>query len=337
MKKMIVLLFSSLVLLVASSASFAVNDIATRFLASLDETQKEKALLKQDAEVRTEWHFFPPSMFDREGIPLKELNTQQVALLHELLQEYLSESGYKKAMGAIEVEGILRDLTGDSVFRDTGRYYTTFYGEPSTSKPWSWGFEGHHVSLNFTVDGGEVTYVPMFYGASPGIVMTGPRKGHRSLANEEDLGLKLINLLDSKQQKQATIKGDTFGDIVSLNRSEVSPFDPAGIKVSDMNPIQQTLLFQLVNEYISSVPEKAAKLRMEKIKAEALDEIYFAWAGAKALGKAHYYRIQGKSFLIEFDNSQNNANHIHVVWRDFKGDFGRDLIKEHYHNADHHH
>lgn len=333
MKQFIILTFFILI----SNTSLAGSDIATRFLDALDSDQRLKALLKQDSEKRTEWHFFPPTMFEREGIPLKELNAVQTKLLHELLQTYLSESGYKKAMGAIEIEGILRDLTKDPVFRDTGRYHTTFYGEPTSDKPWSWGFEGHHVSLNFTVDGENVSYVPMFYGANPGIVTEGPKKGHRSLVNEEDLGLELINMLDKQQQKQAIFNASTFNDIISLNSSEVSPMAPVGLKVSAMKPAQQALLFRLVNEYISSVPQKAAKERMNKITAEALDNIYFGWAGAKKLGKAHYYRIQGKSFLIEFDNSQNNANHIHVVWRDFKGDFGRDLIREHYHTSSHHH
>ncbi|NJB69876.1 hypothetical protein GGR42_000338 [Saonia flava] len=316
------------------------DDIATRFLNSLDENQRAKTLLKQDDSVRTDWHFFPSTMFNREGIQLKELKENQKELVHELLQTYLSESGYKKTMGVIELEGILGDLTNDRVYRDTGRYYTTFYGEPNTEKPWSWSFEGHHVSLNFTTDGDKITYVPLFYGANPAVVMEGPRKGHRSLVNEEDLGLQLINLLSAEQQEKAIIQEEgTFNDILSFNKAEISPLKVEGIPATEMDAVQQKLLFTLINEYISSVPDKIAVERGTKMEEEELVDIYFAWAGAKemGLGKPHYYRIQGKNFLIEFDNSQNNANHIHAVWRDFNGDFGRNLIKEHYHNSDHHH
>ncbi|PCJ97101.1 MAG: hypothetical protein COA50_05540 [Flavobacteriaceae bacterium] len=315
----------------------ATDDIATRFLNALDAGQKTKALLKQNDSLRSDWHFFPWTMFKREGIPLNELTDSQKELVHELLQTYLSKSGYDKTMGAIEVEGILGDLTNDREYRNTGKYYTTFYGEPNTSEPWSWAFEGHHVSLNFTIDGDEVSYVPMFFGANPGIVMEGPRKGRRSLVKEEDLGLELINLLDAQQQETAIIQDTTFNDILSLNKTEINHLGNEGLAVSSMTAIQQKLLFQLVNEYLSSAPAKIAVVRGTKIEAEELGDIYFAWAGAKALGEAHYYRIQGKTFLIEFDNSQNGANHIHAVWRDYNGDFGRDLIKEHYHNSDHHH
>lgn len=341
--KHIIALFACAILLNTSCAQkkketpVASDDIATRFLSSLDTDQKAKALLKQNDSLRTDWHFFPSTMFDREGIPLKELSDTQKELVHELLQTYLSKSGYDKAMGAIEVEGILGDLTNDHVFRDTGRYYTTFYGEPNSEKPWSWAFEGHHVSLNFTIAGDEVTYVPMFYGANPAIVMEGPSKGHRSLVNEEDLGLKLINLLDETQQEKAIIQDSTYNDILSLNKTEISPFSTEGLPVTDMTTVQQKVLFQLVNEYISSAPDKVAVERGAKIESEEIGDIYFAWAGVTELGGAHYYRIQGKTFLIEFDNSQNGANHIHAVWRDFNGDFGRNLIKEHYHTTNHDH
>ncbi len=306
------------------------ESLALEFLNSLNSVQKEKAIVGFEDENRTRWHYFPSTMYHREGIPLKELDANQKKLLHNLLQAYLSEKGYKKATDAIEFEGILRDLTNDPVFRDAELYYVTFYGKPTNDKPWGWGFEGHHLSLNFTINGDHITYVPLFYGSSPAIVLSGPQKGRRALKNEEDMGLKLINILNADQRKKAIINDVAFKDILSGNKSEISPFKNEGISISEMNSEQQELIIQLIYEYISSMPSELANSRMKNIKSEEIENIYFAWAGNTELRKPHYYRIQGKTFLIELDNTQNNANHIHVVWRDFDGDFGRNLIKEHY-------
>lgn len=311
--------------------------LASKLLNSMDAAQKEKALLKQDDERRTQWHFFPPSMFKREGITLNELNDEQKELFHQLLHQYLSETGYAKTMNVFTLEGVLRELSGDPVYRDPGNYFLTFYGEPNDETPWSWSFEGHHVSLNFTADGDKVSYVPLFFGANPAIVREGSQKGHRSLVNEEDMGLKLINLLTPKQQKVAIVMPEgTYNDIRSLNKSEIDPFPIEGLAVSEMDPVQQKLLFGLIKEYISAVPREVAEIRLGNVQSEDLKDIHFVWAGGKELGKKHYYRIQGKTFLIEFDNSQNDANHIHAVWRDYDGDFGRDLIREHYATSAHH-
>lgn len=306
------------------------------FISSLNPEQKDKALLALDDPKKEDWHFFPSTMFEREGIPLKELNSEQKEKLHSLLQSVLSKSGYEKTLEVIELENVLKELSGDSVMRDSEKYFTTFYGNPMTDDLWSMSFEGHHISLNFTVSGDEVIASPRFWGANPAMIPDGPRKGERTLAIEEDLGFALINSMDEDQLKKAVFQEKSFRDIVTLNLPKISPLEPVGVSYNEMSPDQQKKLIKLINQYIDTMPSKTAKARRKQLLAEDLSSLYFGWVGAKELGAAHYYRVQGKTFLIEFDNSQNNANHIHTVWRDFDGDFGRDLIKEHYEESHSH-
>jgi len=183
---------------------------------------------------------------------------------------------------------------------------------------------------------------PRFLGANPATVKEGSRIGERTLAKEDNLGLELINSCSAEQKEKAIFKNETFNDIVTKNSAQVDPLNPVGIKMKELNSSQQIILLQIIDEYLATMPEELANARLKKMKTEETDDIRFAWAGATKPGQGHYYRIQGLSFLIEFDNTQsdysrNKANHIHSVWRDFDGDFGRDLIREHYQSSDHHH
>lgn len=309
---------------------------AVNFLNSLNHDQRNKAQLPFDDLSKSTWHFIPSSMWPRKGIELTELDNNQKKLLHLLLQSSLSESGYKKTMKIMNLENVLLEISGDSIMRNPDKYSVAFYGNPEKDSLWSWSFEGHHLSLNFTILNGNTSIAPRFLGSSPATITSGSRKGERTLDKEEDLGFELINSLSIKQRKIAIIQEKAFPGIVTKNSIEVDPLYPVGIKYVELNRSQQLVFLKLLNEYLSTLPEKEAKKRMEKLKNEEMNEVRFGWAGATISGEGHYYRIQGKSFLIEFDNSQNNANHIHTVWRDFDGDFGRDLIKEHYKNSDHH-
>jgi hypothetical protein len=316
--------------------SFLADDPAVKFLNSLNQTQRDKAQLPLDDMSRTDWHFIPGSMFPRAGIQLNEINSTQKELLNDLLQSFLSQTGYLKTKKIIDLENVLLEITGDSVMRDPGKYFVAFYGKPGIDSLWAWSFEGHHLSLNFTVHNGIATIAPRFIGASPATIHSGTRKGERTLDKEEDLGLQLINSLTGEQRKLAIFQQKPFSGIVTANSIEVGQLNPVGIKFNELNPDQQLIFLNLLNEYLSTVPTELAEKRMESIKKEEMDAVKFGWAGATVSGEGHYYRIQGKSFLIEFDNTQSNANHIHTVWRDFNGDFGRDLIREHYENSDHH-
>jgi hypothetical protein len=331
MKNLTILFLVILCISTSYSQSSKTEKVANQFLKSLSDSQKQKAIVSFEDDTRTKWHFFPSTMYSREGIPLKELDVDQKELLQKLLRTYLSVSGYNKTNDAIEAEGILNELENNSDMRDTGLYYVTFYGTPNKKKPWGWGFEGHHLSLNFTVNGDNISYVPMFYGASPAIY-----KDKRFLKNEEDIALKLVNSLDKEQRAKAITSNTPYDDIVSGNKSNISPLKTEGLSASEMNDVQRSILLQLIHQYISSMPEHLTNARIKMIEAEEIHDIYFSWAGLTELKKPHYYKIQGKSFLIELDNTQNNANHIHSVWRNFDGDFGRDLIKEHYENSNHH-
>ena len=313
------------------------TDQASTFLDSLNKEQRNKAQLSFDTSSKYDWHYLPATMYPRAGIALYELNSAQKKLFFTLLQSSLSETGFAKTQQIISLENVLAEISGDKVRRDPEKYYTAFYGNPAKDSLWSWSFQGHHISLNFAVLNGKTSIAPRFMGANPAIVMEGSRKGERTLDKEDDLGLELINSCSAEQKQKAIFNQKSFNDIVTTNSAEVGPLQPIGIKMKDLNDSQQTILLHLIDEYLATMPKNLAAKRMKNLKKEETNEIRFAWAGATLLGKGHYYRIQGKSFLVEFDNTQNHANHIHSVWRDFDGDFGRDLIREHYQSSGHHH
>ncbi|MFH4968145.1 DUF3500 domain-containing protein [Gaetbulibacter sp. M240] len=309
---------------------------AITFLNALSQDQRSMMMLEFNDLSKSNWHYIPATSRPRKGIRLNELNDNQKKLAFNLIQASLSEAGYKKVQKIIDLENVLREISGDTVRRDPDKYALAFYGNPEKDSLWSWSFEGHHISLNFTILNDKTTLAPRFFGANPAIVLSGSRKGERTLHNEEDLGYKLINALSDEQRKLAIFRANTFSDIVTKNSAEVIPLSPAGIPYDALNSSQQEIFQNLIMEYLSTVKENLAVKRMQQLKREELNDIRFGWAGSLNRGEPHYYRIQGKSFLIEFDNTQNNANHIHTVWRDFNGDFGRDLIKEHYETSDHH-
>ncbi|WP_455169867.1 DUF3500 domain-containing protein [Aegicerativicinus sediminis] len=335
MKKIVLvtlLVFGSILMAVTSFG----NNPAVDFLNSLNQVQRNKAQMLLNDGSRTEWHFIPSSMFPRSGIQLSELNADQKSKLDELLKTFLSETGYAKTKKIIGLENVLLEISGDSIMRNPESYSVAIYGNPETDNLWAFSFEGHHISLNFTILNGKVEIAPRFFGANPARILSGPREGERTLHLEEDLGFELINSLNEEQKNLAIFQQEPFIDIVSGKSTEVEPLSPVGIRYGQLNRNQQLIFLKLVDEYLSTMPTDLAEKRMNSIKEEELNDVRFGWAGATTPGKGHYYRIQGKSFLIEFDNVQNNANHIHTVWRDFDGDFGRDIIREHYKNSDHH-
>lgn len=309
---------------------------AVDFLKSLTEAQRNKTQMPFNNESKMLWHYIPSSMFPRAGIQLNELDSNQKSKLDELLKSFLSETGYKKTMKIIDLENILLEMSGDSIMRNPESYSVAFYGNPEKDSIWACSFEGHHVSLNFTIHDGKVENAPRFFGANPAKIPSGPREGERTLQKEEDFAFELINSLSEEQREMAIFQQEPFFDIVTGKSAEVEPLSPVGIMYGQLNRNQQLIFLKLLDEYLSTIPAEQAEKRMNNIKNEELNEVRFGWAGATVLGEGHYYRIQGKTFLIEFDNVQNKANHIHTVWRDFDGDFGRNLIREHYEKSHHH-
>jgi hypothetical protein len=224
----------------------------------------------------------------------------------------------------------------DNTNRIAENYLVTFYGTPGKSSEWGWKFSGHHVALNFTVINDTVAFAPFFFGADPAVVQQGAKKGFRAIKEEEDLALELINSFTTEQKGKVIFQRRPFADIVTTNSRQVTPLAPVGILLSEMSEAQYELGKRLIRCYLSSMPSPIAEMRMKKIAKEDMDSLRFGWAGATEPDKPHYYRIQGKTFLIEFDNAESNGNHIHLVWRDFNGDFGADLLKEHYQHSNHH-
>lgn len=325
-----------LLMVLLLSFSYHKSKHVVKFLDVLNKQQVEKVMLPFDDTSRLSWHFLPSTMYPREGITLKELNEEQKIVFFKMLQRFLSESGYNKTKRIIDLENVLVELGGDPEFRDAGAYFIAIYGNPRKDNIWAWSFEGHHVSLNFTVVNDKITASPRFFGANPAIIKSGNRKGERTLHREEKLAYMLVNSLDEKQRKKAVFTDVAYNDIITFHDSKVKPLKSEGVKVSALNDKQKDKLKAIIYEYLSSLPESLAHAREIQIHNEEFNQLRFAWAGSTEKGEPHYYRIQGKTFLIELDNTQNNANHIHCVWRDFDGDFGRDLIKEHYKNSGHH-
>lgn len=309
---------------------------AIRFLNSLDEQQLFNAQKPFNYSYKENWHYVPASILPRGGLSLANMTAHQKDLIHELLSVSLSEVGYNKIKRIIELESVLREIQGDSVMRDPDNYIVRFFGNPKKDSLWSWSFQGHHLSLFFTTLNNKTTIAPRFMGASPAMIKEGPRKGERTLEKEEDLGLELINSLSDGQRQSAIFKQNPFFDIVTKNSIEVGPLSPVGIRYEQLNIEQKSILLKLIDEYLSVMPKEVADKRIKLLMDEELNDIRFGWAGGTSRGIGHYYRIQGKSFLVEYDNTQGKANHIHTVWRDFDGDFGRDLIREHYLNSNHH-
>jgi hypothetical protein len=332
------LVAGTLALLVAVAAAAdrspaAMADAANAFLKGLSPEQRSQAAFAFDSDERLKFHFIPTEMFARKGLTIQAMNQAQRKLAHDLLRSALSDRGYKTAAAIMDLETILGAIertTGGKLIRDPERYYFSVFGTPSANGAWGWRAEGHHVSLNVTVVNGRfVATSPMFFGSNPAEVPDGEKKGLRILGSEEDAARTLLTALDAGQRAKAVISPTAPNDIATMNSLDIQPLSPAGIVAADLNPSQRGLLQRLIDVYVSSMAADLAADRQARIKGAGFDKIAFAWAGEAERGKRHYYRVQGPTFLIEFDNTQNNANHVHSVWRDFQGDFGRDLLREH--------
>ena len=323
----------------AERSSSAMADSATAFLASLTPEQRQKAVFPFASDERTHWNFIPTEAFPRNGLTVKEMTEAQRGLAHNLMKAGLSQRGYMTATAIMQLEDVLgtleqRDRDGgrqaEGFRRDPVRYFFSVFGTPSKTQTWGWRVEGHHVSLHFTVANGTlVASSPSFFGSNPAEVLDGPRKGTRILAAEEDTARALLMALDSTQRTQAVINGVAPNEMVTTNKLAITPLSPVGIQASAMTAPQRELLMKVIDVYAGFMADDLAADRLARLKKAGLEKIAFAWAGEAERGKKHYYRIQGPTFLIEYDNTQNNGNHIHSIWRDFTNDFGRDLLREH--------
>jgi hypothetical protein len=313
------------------SASSMAN-AANKFLAALSPELRQQATFPVNSEELTRWHYVPAQQFPRNGVPIRAMNEAQRALAHELLKTGLSQRGYTQATTImVDLETILKAIENGSAMRDPEQYCFSIFGTPAAKGVWGWRVNGHHLSLHFNVGNGSVVAsAPTFFGSNPAEVrVEGPKKGLRVLGDREDTARALMEALDATQRTTATIEAVAPNDIVTRTAAKVDPLSPTGLGASSMTPKQRELLMAIIETYTSSMAADIASERLAELRKAGLEKIAFAWAGETERGKKHYYRIQGPTFLIEYDNTQNDGNHIHSVWRDFDGDFGRDLLREH--------
>ena len=359
---------------------------AREFLALLEPAQRARVLRPlADDEERRHWNYAPMA---REGLPLLAMTPLQQQAANRLAATGLSRSGYVTAAVIMGLENVLDAAeawsggrlgvdVGSERWRDPLLYFVTIFGDPD-GEAWSWRFEGHHVSLHYTVEGDSIVAPnPTFFGANPAAAPFGGAGRLRPLAAEEDLARDFLHALDESQRSVALISTAAPPDIVQSNRPRVEegalpiptrrlmglPSDPAwderaraeraglgfgpeqeaalrysatpgGLPAQDLRGSQRGLLEALVALYLDRLPDELAESQQEALAAGALAQMHFAWAGGAQPGEPHYYRLQGPRFLVEYDCTQNGANHIHAVWRDPEGDFGEDLLARHY--GEHH-
>jgi hypothetical protein len=297
---------------------------ADRFLDSLSKPQTEQAVFGFDSPERLNWHFIPR---ERKGIPLKDLTPEQRALAFGLISTGTGGGGFLKATTIMSLEQILKEMEqGKGPVRDPERYFLTIFGTPADQGKWGWRVEGHHLSLNFVLDGGKVVAAtPSFFGSNPAEVRQGPRQGLRTLADREDTALRLVQALDGNQKKTAIVSPEAPREIRAAGTPQ-PPTDAApGISYSELNADQKALLRALVESYSSDMPDEVARAWLDEIRQAGPEGVKFSWSGPADRSQPHAYRVQGPTFLIEFNNTQNNANHIHSVWRNMLGDFGLPL------------
>jgi hypothetical protein len=253
-----------------------------------------------------------------------------------LLRSALSQVGYDKASTIMELEKILRELEksrSGGPLRDPERYYFTLFGKPHAESTWGLSVEGHHLSLNFVVDGNKViSSTPAMFGANPAEVKTeiagGAKIGTRVLRDEEERAFALVNSLDDEQKKLAIVADKAPAEVREAGKPQPPDTAPEGIPASKLTEAQVKTLWSILEAYAHNMPKDVAQARLDAVREAGIGKVHFAWAGATRPGVGHYYRIQGPTFQVEFVNTQpdsagNPANHIHCMWRQLGGDFAK--------------
>jgi hypothetical protein len=307
---------------------------ANNFIKSLDNQQKAKAVYPFDSDERYNFHFVP--LDNRKGISINELSDAQHQAAMSLLRASLSSEAFQKTQDIMQLEPVLKAIEhreASDHYRDPGKYFFTIFGVPGPKNTWGWRIDGHHITFSFSAENNKlVSGTPGFLGANPAIVLDGPQKGKQVLKNETEMAFDLLHSFSAEQMKDILIDSTAPNDIFTFNKRKAMIEHPFGITWSKMNSAQQQNMLKLISLYVHRYTKLFADDMMKEIQVAGLDSLRFAWAGFRepGLGKAHYYRIQGPTILIEYDNSQNNANHVHSVIRDLKHDFGGDELMEHY-------
>ena len=333
------------------------GDAVNNFTACLAPDQKAKAVTEfSDEDRRTFWHY---TQIPREGLPFEEMEFEQRRLAHQVVATGVSRTGYVAVSAIIGLETTLDMYEGwksGSWKRNPGNYYISVFGTPDSDAPWGWKFEGHHVSLNYTIVNGQiVSPTPTFFGANPADAALNGVGVLRPIGRVEDLARDLVQSLSAEQRLTAVLADTAPPDMVTMNATRVveehTPHDqlegltadaleairytthPRGLDAAVMGASQQEILNALIMEYINRMPDSIAQIESDSLDRSGLEGIHLAWAGGIEKRQGHYYRLQSDRILVEYDNTQNDANHIHSVWRNSGNDFGADLLARHYHDT----
>jgi hypothetical protein len=290
------------------------SEAVTRFLAALDDGQRDKATYAFTDDERFRWHWTTPSGFPRNGLAVREMNGDQKGLAYDLLQAGVSSMGFEKAINIISLQN---DLGNDPEL-----YFVTVFGTPGGSEPWGWRWEGHHLSRQFTVVNDQIAMLPFFLGSWP----TTTQAGLRAMVVEEDAALELINSFSGEAREAAIFQDRTLTGHVTQNAARVDPLEAVGISYGDLDVTQQSLIDAIIQAYLGTMPESVSTPTLTRLNDAGREQIRFGWAGSLDRQRPQYYRLQGPTFLLEYDNSRNGGTHIHSVWRDFEQDFGYHLL-----------
>lgn len=314
----------------AAPADAADIEAAARaFLASLSAADRDRASFSFRSAERTRWHWTVPASVPRNGLPLRDMTAGQRKLALALLRSSTSTAGYRKALDIMALQGVLQRMnTGFSDPFDPDLYFVSIFGTPG-SAAWGWRLEGHHLSRHFTVVDGTVVAEPFFLGAWPtraGSAYRSVARGFRTMPREEDAAREIVRGLDGQLRRRAVFSAESLTDHVTQNAVRVSRLDPVGVLTGDLPSAGQARVLEIVRTYLANHPAAVARDALARIDRAGITRIRFGWAGSTRPGQLHYYRLQGPTFLLEFDNSRNDATHIHSVWRDFQRDFGRHLL-----------
>ncbi len=345
----VLLSFLNVPLSYSQNAYYAeIKKAANNLIQTFDPMQKRSAMLAFDDTARIKWNNLPVGLRARAGISIGNMTEPQRKLLHRILSASLSSQGYLKATSIMHLDNLLNMFIDTAYYRkeinDTVQqflrdlkwshqnYYLAFFGNPSDAN-WGYKIEGHHLSVNYTFTGDKLSVTPWFIGTDPAEMPFTQYAGWRVLGQEEDLGIKLINMLSPDQQKKATMTKDVPADIITGAESGKRLVDYWGIKSGELNKEQKAVLLYIIREYTFNMEYDKAVEEYEKILKAGIDNIYFGWIGAYEEKIAHYYILNGPTFLIEFDNNggpRKAANHIHTIWREKGNEFGEDVLKQHY-------
>ena len=307
------------------------------WLGSLDPGQRSKAVFPFEGRERFAWAFTPG---ERRGLALRDMGDAQRTAAMRIVDAFMSERGAREVAEIIALETILGALErqqgrAHGPRRDPELYWFAVFGTPGGADPWMWRVGGHHIAVAMTLaDGRVIGSSPSFLGANPAVVPAGPRAGSRVLTGEESLARDLLAVLSPTELATVVVDADAPSEILTSNAARADPRHvPRGLAYADMEIVARAGLERLVRYYLDRAAPEIAADDWGRAVVDGLPDTSFAWAGSTELGHGHYYAVLGPRLLIEYDNTQNGANHIHAVWRDLANDWGEDVLAAHYRGA----